>query len=168
MTQMWQSSVEWGYRRRQPRQMRRRAPAGSWHFSSLSFCSSWSPLPRMAAMRSVCVVAPPTSPPKSRTRQRLRSPPPPPAPAPPPVPAVATSASADESTEIERVGVEKARIIRSRDAEAALLRRNLADRDARPEADVALRCECERLTAELADARQESARYRELVVDIEN
>ena len=85
-----------------------------------------------------------------------------------PVPAVATSMSADESTEIERVGVEKARIIRSRDAEAALLRRNLGDRDAPPEGDAALRRECERLTAELADARQESARYRALVVDIEN
>jgi len=85
-----------------------------------------------------------------------------------PVPAAATGVSADESTEIERVGVEKARIIRSRDAEAALLRRNLAHRDAHPESDVLLRRECERLTAELADARQESARYRELVVDIEN
>jgi predicted flap endonuclease-1-like 5' DNA nuclease len=88
----------------------------------------------------------------------------------PPVPLlpVATTVSADESTEIERVGVEKARIIRSRDAEAALLRRNLADRDSPPEGDVALRRECEQLTAELADARQESARFRELVVDIEN
>ena len=85
-----------------------------------------------------------------------------------PVPAVTTTVSADESTEIERVGVEKARIIRSRDAEAALLRRNLADRDARPEGDVVLRRECERLTTELADARQESARYRTLVIDIEN
>jgi predicted flap endonuclease-1-like 5' DNA nuclease len=84
------------------------------------------------------------------------------------VSAVATTVSADESTEIERVGVEKARIIRSRDAEAALLRRNLADRDALSEDDVALKRERERLTAELADARQESARYRELVVDIEN
>src|ERR1700730_12187596 len=61
------------------------------------------------------------------------------APAAPPWPAVVTTVSADESTEIERDGVEKARIIRSRDAEAALLRRNLADRDARPEGDVALR-----------------------------
>ena len=82
--------------------------------------------------------------------------------------AVAMSTSADESTEIERVGVEKARIIRSRDAEAAVLRQNLADRDARPEGDVVLRRERERLSAELADARQESARYRALVVDIEN
>jgi predicted flap endonuclease-1-like 5' DNA nuclease len=80
------------------------------------------------------------------------------APAAPESTAVAMSRSADESTEIERVGVEKARIIRSRDA----------DRDARPEGDVVLRRECERLSAELADARQESARYRALVVDIEN
>jgi predicted flap endonuclease-1-like 5' DNA nuclease len=85
-----------------------------------------------------------------------------------PVPAVAASASADESTEIERVGIEKARIIRSRDAEAALLRQILADRDARPEDDVGSRRECERLSTELADSRQESARYRQLVVDIEN
>jgi predicted flap endonuclease-1-like 5' DNA nuclease len=90
------------------------------------------------------------------------------APAVPVSPAVTMSTSADESAEIERVGIEKARIIRSRDAEAARLRQNLADRDARPEDDVLLRRECERLTAELADARQESARYRELVVDIEN
>jgi predicted flap endonuclease-1-like 5' DNA nuclease len=90
------------------------------------------------------------------------------APAAPESTAVAMSTSADESTEIERVGVEKARIIRSRDAEAAVLRQNLADRDARPEGDVVLRRECERLSAKLADARQESARYRALVVDIEN
>ena len=86
-----------------------------------------------------------------------------------PVPAaVAAGASTDDSTEMERVGIEKARIIRSRDAEAAMLRQNLADRDARPEGDVVLRRECERLSAELADARQESARYRGLVIDIEN
>jgi predicted flap endonuclease-1-like 5' DNA nuclease len=90
------------------------------------------------------------------------------APAAPVSPAVAMSTSADESTEIERVGIEKARIIRSRDAEAAMLRQNLADRDARPEGDVVSRRECERLSAELADARRESARYRELVIDIEN
>jgi predicted flap endonuclease-1-like 5' DNA nuclease len=90
------------------------------------------------------------------------------APAAPVTAAAAASASADESTEIERVGIEKARIIRSRDAEAAMLRQNLADRDARPEGDVVARREYERLSTELADARQESARYRELVIDIEN
>jgi predicted flap endonuclease-1-like 5' DNA nuclease len=48
------------------------------------------------------------------------------------------------------VGAEKARIIRSRDAEAATLRATLTDRD-----------------AALAGAKEESARYRQLVVDIE-
>ena len=86
-----------------------------------------------------------------------------------PVPAAgAASVSADESAEIERVGIEKARIIRSRDAEAAALRQNLADRDARTEIDLVSRREYERLSAELTDARQECARYRELVIDIEN
>jgi len=80
----------------------------------------------------------------------------------------AAAPSDPDSTEMERVGIEKARIIRSRDAEAALLRRNLADRDARPEGDVALKREFDRLTAELDHARNESARYRQLVVDIEN
>jgi predicted flap endonuclease-1-like 5' DNA nuclease len=81
---------------------------------------------------------------------------------------VAVGTSADPSTEMERVGIEKARIIRSRDGEAAMLRQSLTDRDARHEIDVVLRRECERLNAELADARQEGARYRELVIDIEN
>jgi predicted flap endonuclease-1-like 5' DNA nuclease len=88
-----------------------------------------------------------------------------------PMPAAVTasaSASTDESTEMERVGIEKARIIRSRDAEAAMLRQHFADRGARPEDDIGLRRECERLAAELAEARQESARYRQLVIDIEN
>jgi predicted flap endonuclease-1-like 5' DNA nuclease len=90
------------------------------------------------------------------------------APAAPLAAALAASASAEQSTELERVDIEKARIIRSRDAEAAVLRQNLADRDARLEGDVVFRRERERLSAELVDARQESARYRALVVDIEN
>jgi predicted flap endonuclease-1-like 5' DNA nuclease len=90
------------------------------------------------------------------------------APAAPMPAAVTASASTDQSTEMERVGIEKARIIRSRDAEAAMLRQHFADRGARPEDDIGLRRECERLAAELAEARQESARYRQLVIDIEN
>jgi predicted flap endonuclease-1-like 5' DNA nuclease len=77
-------------------------------------------------------------------------------------------ASADESTELERIGLEKARIIRSRDAEAAALRRSLADRDMRPADDGGVKRDRERLNAELADAHAESARYRQLVIDIEN
>jgi predicted flap endonuclease-1-like 5' DNA nuclease len=82
--------------------------------------------------------------------------------------AAATASSADEGAEMERVGIEKARIIRSRDAEAATLRRSLSNRDAHAEDDAGLKRECERLNAALANARAESARYRQLVVDIEN
>jgi predicted flap endonuclease-1-like 5' DNA nuclease len=78
------------------------------------------------------------------------------------------AASPDEGTEMERVGIEKARIIRSRDAETAALRQNLADRDAHTEGDAGAKPELERLNAELTHAQNESARYRQLVVDIEN
>jgi predicted flap endonuclease-1-like 5' DNA nuclease len=77
-------------------------------------------------------------------------------------------ASDPDSTEMERVGIEKARIIRSRDAETAALRQNLADRDARADDDAGSKRELERVSAELDHARNESARYRQLVVDIEN
>ena len=53
-------------------------------------------------------------------------------------------------------GSEKARIIRSLESEAAALRAHAVDRDAG------------RLAGELADARAETARYRQLVIDIEN
>jgi len=63
---------------------------------------------------------------------------------------------------------EKARIIRSRDDEAAALRAQLdAERTVRAD-DADLRRERERLFVQLADARDDSARYRALVVDIEN
>jgi predicted flap endonuclease-1-like 5' DNA nuclease len=68
----------------------------------------------------------------------------------------------------DRFGEEKARLIRSRDDEAALLRRELADRDAALTQLEAFARERERLFGELADARGESARYRQLIVDIEN
>jgi predicted flap endonuclease-1-like 5' DNA nuclease len=68
----------------------------------------------------------------------------------------------------DRVGAEKARLIRSRDAEAALLRLQLAERDAALARFQELSLERERLFGELADARAETARYRQLIVDIEN
>jgi predicted flap endonuclease-1-like 5' DNA nuclease len=89
-------------------------------------------------------------------------------PATPALPAAPPTASADESAEIERVGSEKARIIRSRDAEAAMLRQTLDKRDGLQTDGAGSRSELDRLAAELAEARQESARYRQLVVDIEN
>ena len=86
----------------------------------------------------------------------------------PSLPAAMAPVSTDETTEIERVGSEKARIIRSRDAEAAMLRQRLAGMGQASEDNHGSRGEQLRLSAELADARQESARYRQLVVDIEN
>jgi len=86
----------------------------------------------------------------------------------PALPATRSTTGADESQEIERVAIEKARIIRSRDAEAATLRQRLDMGDGLQANDAGLKRECERLAAELAEARQESARYRQLVVDIEN
>jgi len=68
----------------------------------------------------------------------------------------------------DRVGVEKARLIRSRDAEAAMLRQQVADRDAALAQLQDLAREREQLFGELADARAEAARYRQLIVDIEN
>jgi predicted flap endonuclease-1-like 5' DNA nuclease len=65
-------------------------------------------------------------------------------------------------------GDEKARVIRSRDAEAASLRRELADRDAARDRLEELAHDRERLFGELAAARAETARYRQLIIDIEN
>src|SRR5262249_15423252 len=73
----------------------------------------------------------------------------------------------DQANE-DRVGVEKARLIRSRDAEAAMLRQQVADRDAALAQLQDLAREREQLFGELADARAEAARYRQLIVDIEN
>jgi predicted flap endonuclease-1-like 5' DNA nuclease len=91
------------------------------------------------------------------------------------VPAAATSdptsaspSSATLDSESERVGAEKARIIRSRDSEAAMLRAELADRGASHRESPNDGNERERLLRELAGARAETARYRQLVIDIEN
>ena len=71
----------------------------------------------------------------------------------------------------ERVGTdfgdEKARIIRSRDSEAAALRRELADREPAIDRLAAFTRERAELFRTLADARAETARYRQLVIDIE-
>jgi len=80
----------------------------------------------------------------------------------------ARASSATEQTAEDRVGAEKARLIRSRDAEAAMLREQLAERDAALARLQAAGLERERFSGELADARAEAARYRQLIVDIEN
>ncbi|HEX7271396.1 MAG TPA: hypothetical protein VF420_04505 [Casimicrobiaceae bacterium] len=68
----------------------------------------------------------------------------------------------------DSLGDEKARLIRSRDTEAALLRHELAERDAVQSGLEELAREREQLSKELADARAEALRYRQLIVDIEN
>ena len=68
----------------------------------------------------------------------------------------------------DRTIAERARIIRSYEAEAALLRRALAGRDATIGQLTDFADERRRLFDDVAAARAEAARYRQLVVDLEN
>ena len=79
---------------------------------------------------------------------------------------VATPA-ADAHDAADGIGSEKARLIRSRDSEAESLRRSLADRDAAVSQLEEFARERAQLFRELADARAATARYRQLVIDIE-
>jgi predicted flap endonuclease-1-like 5' DNA nuclease len=67
----------------------------------------------------------------------------------------------------DRFGDEKARLIRSRDSEAAVLRRDLADCEPAIDRLEAFTRERAQLLRTLADTRAETARYRQLVIDIE-
>ncbi len=67
-----------------------------------------------------------------------------------------------------RIGAEKARIIRSSEDEAARLRQALADGDAIRYQAALFRDERAQLFRALADVRGDNARYRQLVIDIEN
>jgi predicted flap endonuclease-1-like 5' DNA nuclease len=82
--------------------------------------------------------------------------------------AVAKDAPPAERSEADHSAAEKARIIRSLDAEAAQLRRQMTDRAAALTQHATFAREREQLFRELADARGEAARYRQLIVDIEN
>ena len=73
----------------------------------------------------------------------------------------------DGQQAVDRIGSEKARIIRSRDSEAESLRRSLADRDAAISQLEEFARERAQLLRDLADARGATARYRQLVIDIE-
>jgi predicted flap endonuclease-1-like 5' DNA nuclease len=86
----------------------------------------------------------------------------------PAIPATPVPATAIDEAGTERFGAEKARIIRSREVEAARLHEEIAERDAPLERDAEVAHERERLFRDLADARTETARYRQIVVDIEN
>lgn len=68
----------------------------------------------------------------------------------------------------DRMDAEPARIIRSYEAEAATLRRELVTRDAAIVQLAAFAAERRRLFDELASSRGETTRYRQLVIDLEN
>jgi predicted flap endonuclease-1-like 5' DNA nuclease len=93
-----------------------------------------------------------------------------PVPAPPPVapagvrepPPTATGPATDGAI------AERARIIRSFEAETAMLRRNVVAREAAVVNLLDLAEDRRRLHGELASSRGETARYRQLVVDLEN
>jgi predicted flap endonuclease-1-like 5' DNA nuclease len=92
--------------------------------------------------------------------------------APPPPPTVASPPSAlITAPSAQRVddafGSEKSRLIRSRDTEAAMLRGEISTRDAALRHLAELARERERMFSDLAAARSETARYRQLVIDIE-
>ena len=70
--------------------------------------------------------------------------------------------------ESERAAAERARIARSYEAEAAMLRRALVARDGRIVQLSAFAADRRRLFDELAEARASTARYRQLCVDLED
>ena len=80
----------------------------------------------------------------------------------------ATPPSPPISAAIDRMTAERARIIRSYETEAAMLRHALAGRDATNAQLADLADERRRLFDDLATARAETARYRQLVIDLEN
>jgi predicted flap endonuclease-1-like 5' DNA nuclease len=89
---------------------------------------------------------------------------------PPPAVAPVAPPAAPASPEPRRddgFGSEKARLIRSRDSEAAMLRSQLAASAAASERSAEFAREREQLFRDLADARAETARYRQVVIDIE-
>jgi predicted flap endonuclease-1-like 5' DNA nuclease len=73
-----------------------------------------------------------------------------------------------ETGSTEHFGAERARIIRSRDAEAAALRGKIVACDATRSQLEDFAREREQLFGELARVHGETARYRQLIVDIEN
>jgi predicted flap endonuclease-1-like 5' DNA nuclease len=85
-----------------------------------------------------------------------------------PAAAAAPGRNDTSATDAERIGAEKARLICSGEGEAARLRQALADANALGYQALAFRDERARLFGALADARGDNARYRQLVIDIEN
>jgi len=87
----------------------------------------------------------------------------------PPEPAAIAAPEAPSPAHIDdRVTAEHARIIRSLEAETAMLRREKVSREAAVVQLSSLAVDRRRLYVELANARGDAARYRQLVVDLEN
>ena len=86
----------------------------------------------------------------------------------PPPHAPAAPSPSLQAPDDARAIAERARILRSYEAEAALLRRALAGRDATVRQLTDFADERRRLIDDVAVARTEAARYRQLVVDLEN
>jgi len=84
------------------------------------------------------------------------------------LPAAAPVAPDTFAAVADRIADERARIVRSYAAEAATLRAALVARDAAIAQLRAFAADRSRQFGELAQARAETARYRQLVVDIEN
>jgi len=79
-----------------------------------------------------------------------------------------TAADTSDAAVVDSLADERARILRSYEAEAASLRAALLARDAAITHVRAFADDRSRQFAELAQARAETARYRQLVVDLEN
>jgi predicted flap endonuclease-1-like 5' DNA nuclease len=92
--------------------------------------------------------------------------------APPAIPdaprAVTAPAEAGEAADAGRVGDEKARLVRSLAMENDALRRALTTDEAQRAQLADFASDRRRLHREIAQARADTARYRELVVDLEN
>jgi predicted flap endonuclease-1-like 5' DNA nuclease len=83
-------------------------------------------------------------------------------------PAEPAAPPASEPPGVADIGAEKARIIVSLEGEAAALRRRTASIEAELAHTAALADERSELFRVIADVRAEAARYRQLVVDLEN
>lgn len=90
------------------------------------------------------------------------------APSPPPSPVPPAPAEGAPAPAVDGANEERARLIRSYEAEAHALRRTLANRDATVGEQREFATERQELLGQLARSRADAARYRQLVLDLEN
>jgi predicted flap endonuclease-1-like 5' DNA nuclease len=86
----------------------------------------------------------------------------------PALPAALLPASALESVPADYTIAERARLIRSLEGETSALRRDVTNRDAVVTHLNEFAAERRRLFSDLADARRDTARYRQIIIDLEN